>query len=135
MHHLDSLLTCPLGAPLKVTRVADQDPAFLRFIESNNLKPGQPIEVERRDAAADAVTLRGKNGQPIVIGTRAASKLLVEVLGLLAAMLLLFGEQAFAQSAGPPSAGVSFGISDSSFLVEDPFNQTRIQPSIFGSKP
>src|SRR4051812_20817992 len=55
MHHLDNLLTCPIGAPLRVTRIADQDPAFLRFIESNNLKPGQAIEVESRDAAADAV--------------------------------------------------------------------------------
>src|SRR5438445_10488190 len=30
---LDSMLTCPIGEPLKVTRIADQDPAFLRFIE------------------------------------------------------------------------------------------------------
>jgi DtxR family Mn-dependent transcriptional regulator len=77
-HELDSLLTSPIGTPLKVTRVANQDPAFLRFIESNNLKPGQPIEVERRDAAADAVHLRGKDDRTITIGTRAASKLLVE---------------------------------------------------------
>src|SRR3954467_3116550 len=28
--HLDSLLTCPVGMPLRVTRIADQDPAFLR---------------------------------------------------------------------------------------------------------
>src|SRR5688572_15335500 len=53
--HLDSLLTCPLDKPLRVTRVTDQDPAFLRFIESNGLKPGQAIEVESRDAAADSV--------------------------------------------------------------------------------
>lgn len=77
--HLDSLLTCPVGTPLKVTRIADQDPAFLRFIESNGLKPGQPIEVEARDTAADSVRLRGRNRGPITIGTRAASKLLVEV--------------------------------------------------------
>src|SRR5215475_1118634 len=31
--HLDSLLTCPLGTALKVTRITDQDPVFLRFIE------------------------------------------------------------------------------------------------------
>ena len=74
---LDSLLTCPLGAPLKVTRIADQDPAFLRFIEENNLKPGEPLEVEAREPAADAVRLRGKN-RSLTIGTRAASKLLVE---------------------------------------------------------
>ena len=78
-HHLDSLLTCPLGTPLTVTRIADQDPAFLRFIESNGLKPGQAIEVETRDTAADSVRLRGRNRPPITIGARAASKLLVEV--------------------------------------------------------
>jgi DtxR family Mn-dependent transcriptional regulator len=75
---LDSLLTCPVGKPLKVTRVADQDPAFLRFIESNDLKPGQPVEVETRDAAADSVLLRGRTGR-LTIGARAASKLLVEI--------------------------------------------------------
>src|SRR3954464_8974913 len=51
---LDSLLTCPVHTPLRVTRIADQNPAFLRFIERNNLKPGELIEVEARDAAADA---------------------------------------------------------------------------------
>jgi DtxR family Mn-dependent transcriptional regulator len=77
-HELETLLTCPVGERLIVTRVADQDPVFLRFIETNELKPGQPIEVEMRDLAADAVRLRGKNGRTITIGTRAASKLLVE---------------------------------------------------------
>jgi DtxR family transcriptional regulator, Mn-dependent transcriptional regulator len=76
---LDNLLTCPVGTPLKVTRVADQDPAFLRFIENNDLKPGQPVEVETRDPAADSVLLRGKDKRLITIGARAASKLLVEV--------------------------------------------------------
>jgi hypothetical protein len=62
-----------------VTRVTDQDAAFLRFIESHELKPGQSIEVEARDAVSDSVRLKGKNHQRITIGTRAASKLLVEV--------------------------------------------------------
>ena len=49
-----------------------------RLLERNGLKPGQRIEVEARDTAADAVTVRG-NGRPsLTIGTRAASKLLVE---------------------------------------------------------
>lgn len=78
--HHESLLTCPLATPLRVTRVADQDPAFLRFIESNGLKPGEAIEVESRDGAADAVRLKGPRRQPLTIGARAASKLLVEVL-------------------------------------------------------
>src|SRR5436305_3643720 len=74
-HHSENLLTCPVSIPLKVTRIADQDPAFLRFIEDNNLKPGQPIEVETRDPAADAVTVGGRNRAPLVIGARAAAKL------------------------------------------------------------
>jgi DtxR family Mn-dependent transcriptional regulator len=77
--HLDSLLTCPLGTALKVTRITDQDPAFLRFIESNGLKPGEQVEVESRDDAADAVVLRHQDRQ-ITIGARAGSKLLVEVV-------------------------------------------------------
>ena len=75
----DTLLTCPVRTPLKVTRIADQDPAFLRFIEHHHLKPGQPIEVETRDAAADSVLVRGKDRKTMTIGARAASKLLVEV--------------------------------------------------------
>ena len=76
--HHDSLLTCPIGKPLRVTRVSDQDPAFLRFIESNGLKPGQAIAVESRDAAADSVRLRLAAGSRMTIGARAASKVLVE---------------------------------------------------------
>jgi DtxR family Mn-dependent transcriptional regulator len=77
---LDTLLTCPMGTPLRVTRIADQDPAFLRFIESNNLKPGQLVEVVDRDAAADSVGLKVKGGMPMTIGARAASKLLVDAV-------------------------------------------------------
>ncbi len=76
---LDTLLTCPLNTPVTVTRVTDQDAAFLRFIESHALKPGQSIEVEARDEVSDSVRLKATNEERITIGTRAASKLLVEV--------------------------------------------------------
>lgn len=76
---LDSLLTCPLHTPVTVARVTDQDAAFLRFIESHNLKPGQTIEVEDRDEVSDSVRLKGTNDQRMTIGTRAASKLLVSL--------------------------------------------------------
>jgi DtxR family Mn-dependent transcriptional regulator len=75
-----TLLTCPLRTQVKVTRVLDQDKAFLRFIERHDLKPGQSIEVETRDAAADSVCLRGRNDERLTIGTGAASKLLVQVM-------------------------------------------------------
>src|SRR5688572_2166049 len=77
--NFESLLTCPVNTPLRVTRVADQDPAFLRFIERSGLKPGEAIEVESRDQAADSVRLISRDNRPITIGARAASKLLVEV--------------------------------------------------------
>ena len=78
----DSLLSCPVITPLRVARITDQDPVFLRFIESSGLKPGEAIEVEGRDGAADAVRLRvGTARTPLTIGTGAASKLLVEVVG------------------------------------------------------
>src|SRR4051812_47592424 len=76
--HFDNLLTCPIGQILKVTRITEQDPAFLRFIERNHLKPGERVEVEARDTAADAVRLLGANREPLTIGAGAASKLLVE---------------------------------------------------------
>jgi len=79
--HFDTLLTCPLHTAVTVRRVIDQDRAFLQFIEGTNLKPGQSIEVDARDAAADSVSVRVHGpGEPrITIGTRAASKLLVDV--------------------------------------------------------
>jgi DtxR family Mn-dependent transcriptional regulator len=73
-----NLLTCPLNTRVTITRVIDQDKSFLRFIESHHLKPGESIEVEDRDAASDSVRVRGKDDQRITIGTRAASKLLVQ---------------------------------------------------------
>jgi DtxR family Mn-dependent transcriptional regulator len=74
---LESLLTCPLNTPVTVARVTDQDAAFLRFIESHHLKPGQTILVEERDEVSDSVRLKRKNDERMTIGARAASKLLV----------------------------------------------------------
>ncbi len=76
---LDTLLSCPLNTPVTVTRVTDQDAAFLRFIEGNSLKPGQSIEVEARDEVSDSVRLKLPSSQRLTIGMRAASKLLVEI--------------------------------------------------------
>jgi DtxR family Mn-dependent transcriptional regulator len=54
----ETLLTCALHAPMQVSRVSDQDSDFLRFAERHDLRPGQIVEVEERDAAADSVRLR-----------------------------------------------------------------------------
>jgi DtxR family Mn-dependent transcriptional regulator len=74
MDYVD-LLSAPLHASMVVTRVIDQDPEFLRFVEHQRLMPGQPVVVEHRDSASDSVRLLVA-GQPITIGSRAASKVL-----------------------------------------------------------
>jgi DtxR family Mn-dependent transcriptional regulator len=76
-----SLLTCPIGRPMVVKRVTDQDAAFLRFIEERNLKPGSRIVVESRDEVSDAVSVRAPEHGQLTLGTRAASKLLVQAAG------------------------------------------------------
>jgi DtxR family Mn-dependent transcriptional regulator len=76
---MQSLLTCPLNTPVTVTRVIDQDKEFLQFIEQHRLKPGEAITVQDRDAVADRVRIHGRDDLDITIGTRAASKLLVQL--------------------------------------------------------
>jgi DtxR family Mn-dependent transcriptional regulator len=120
-----TLLTCPLRTPVTITRVIDQDRSFLRFVEHHHLKPGEAIEVEDRDAVADSVRVRGKGDRQITIGTRAASKVLVQAASIVALVFALAGS-AFAQA--PP-----FEILDNSFLVEEAFNQERgVFQNIFG---
>lgn len=71
------LLTAPIGVPLVVTRVLDQDPDFLRFAEQNQLAPGCEVTVESREPSSDAVLLRAQSGASVSIGARAAEKVLV----------------------------------------------------------
>jgi len=113
--NVQSLMTCPLNTRVTVTRVVDQDRLFLRFIESHHLKPGESIEVEARDTASDSVRVKGKDDQRITIGTRAASKLLVQIGG--AILLMLAGAEGASAQPRP------FEIADNSFLVEEAFNQ------------
>jgi DtxR family Mn-dependent transcriptional regulator len=132
---LQTLLTCPLNTPVTVTRVVDQDAEFLRFIESHDLKPGQAVEVESRSAMADSVSLRGKDDRRTTIGTRAASKLLVDIASVLLLACAVLTGVARAQTAEPPAAAPPsrFGTSDNSFYVEEAFNQEPgIVQNIFG---
>jgi DtxR family Mn-dependent transcriptional regulator len=123
----DTLLTCPLRQRVTVQRVSDQDSEFLRFVERHDLKPGQIVQVEDRDAAADSVRLRGRNDREFTIGARAASKVLVEIASILI-LLAMLAVPALAQAPLPTRAAEPFEITDNSFLVEEAFNQ---EPGIF----
>ncbi len=74
-----SLLEAPISAPHVVTRIVDQEPEFLRFVEDRDLMPGHIVVVQSRDGVADAVRLRSQDGRETTVGTRAASKVLVRL--------------------------------------------------------
>lgn len=71
-----NLTTCPVGASLEIVRVLDQDPDFLRLVESRGLSPGETVTVARRDTAADSVELEGER-KSLSLGFRAAAKIFV----------------------------------------------------------
>lgn len=71
------LLSCPTGTAMRVTRIIDQDPQFLHFVEASALKPGAHVIVDARDDVADRVSLRYIDGRVTTVGTRAAAKILV----------------------------------------------------------
>lgn len=73
----DTLLTCPLNRSVVVTRVLDQNRAFLKFVETNQLKPGETVRVTLRDESADSVIVTGNGNRQLTLGTRAAGKLQV----------------------------------------------------------
>ena len=71
------LLTASEGVSLQVTRIVDQEPAFLRFIEQHDLMPGRTVVVVARDPEADSVRLQSQDGRMLTVGARAATKVLV----------------------------------------------------------
>lgn len=74
---LHSLNDCPAGAPLRVARILDQDPAFLQFVEQQGLTPGADVTVTTRHPSADAVTLERPDRPTVTLGASAAAKVLV----------------------------------------------------------
>ena len=66
------------GAPLTVVRVADQSPAFLKFIERQGMMPGTQVVVVSRDAAAEAIRVRASGKRIASLGIAAAAKVFVE---------------------------------------------------------
>ncbi len=76
-HELPDLLSCEIGVPLEVARVADQSEEFLRLVERGHLTPGSALEVTARDAAAASVEMKVAGDRTFQLGYRAAAKILV----------------------------------------------------------
>ena len=72
-----TLLDCPEGTTLRVTRILDQSSQFLRLLETHSLVPGSLVEVASRDEAAETVSIRAP-GRPLFgLGFGPATKVLV----------------------------------------------------------
>ena len=72
------LIECQTGEKVQITRVVDQDQAFLQFVDRHGLRPGTDVLIERIDEAGDAIVIKRGRNSSITMGSVAARKLLVE---------------------------------------------------------
>jgi len=63
-----SLAECAAGERVVIARVDNQDAAFLRFATRSRLTPGRELTIEAVDEAADTVTVRPAEGDPVALG-------------------------------------------------------------------
>lgn len=72
-----TVANCPLNERLQVTRVLDQAPPFLRFLDGHGLVPGAAVTVVERQDAADAARVEVEDRSTVSLGTAAAAKVQV----------------------------------------------------------
>jgi DtxR family Mn-dependent transcriptional regulator len=75
---LISLTNCRAGATVRITRILDQDEAFLQYIDKQMLRPGTKVVVQSHNPAGDIISLQPAGRDVLTIGTNAAEKILVE---------------------------------------------------------
>ncbi len=73
-----SLADCPVGTPLRVSRILNQDLDFLRFVERLGLMPGAAVTVQSRERVSDAVVVSSPEATSVSMGSGAAAKILVQ---------------------------------------------------------
>jgi DtxR family transcriptional regulator, Mn-dependent transcriptional regulator len=75
---LRPLASCADGSHVRVERIQNQDPAYLRLIDELGLLPGSEHVLQKVDTVAGTITLKARQGRPsIVLGTPAAVHILV----------------------------------------------------------
>ncbi|NKB23104.1 MAG: metal-dependent transcriptional regulator [Kiritimatiellae bacterium] len=77
----ENLSDCRLHQKVKISRIVDQDPTFLQFLEREGLTPNVKLTLQSRDDYADATTLiTHATSNTITLGLSTAKKILVEPL-------------------------------------------------------
>lgn len=75
----DTLVDCPLGTPMRVARVLDQETPFLQFVNQCGLTPGTLLVVEDRNPQADSVRVQPTDHPAVTLSTAAAAKFEVTI--------------------------------------------------------
>lgn len=75
---LVALSDLPPGRKAVVGRIADQEEAFLQFIDQHDLRPGRRLAVVGVDVHAGVLRVRLDSEREIALGTTAAAKIEVE---------------------------------------------------------
>lgn len=68
---------CAAGQDLRVARLSDQDPEFLRYATEHGLTPGTAVRVLAHDPIGDALTICTPTDPRLTLGGTAAGKVLV----------------------------------------------------------
>lgn len=68
---------CDAGTSVRIARINDQDPAFLKYADDNGLRPGTSATVLTSDAVSGAITVRTQDNHTVALGTRTADVILV----------------------------------------------------------
>jgi DtxR family Mn-dependent transcriptional regulator len=76
------LSACEGGALVRVVRVYDQDPEFLKYVSFTGLRPGVQVRVVARDEPGQALSVQPAGGETLTLGLAAAEKLAVEMVAL-----------------------------------------------------
>jgi DtxR family Mn-dependent transcriptional regulator len=74
------LAEAPLGKRLRVVRILDQDPAFLRFCEGRGLTPDSVIRLVDDGAVSGALSFAIEGKDSCALGSAAARSILIEIL-------------------------------------------------------
>lgn len=71
---------CEAGQRIRVSRVSDQDAAFLQFLDRVGLRPGAEAVVEAVDQDAQTLAISAPDRPTVNLSSSAAAKVMVETL-------------------------------------------------------
>ncbi|MFT5122346.1 MAG: DtxR family Mn-dependent transcriptional regulator [Kiritimatiellia bacterium] len=78
VRHLTRLNEIAPDEAVRISRIVNQEPEFLRFIERSGLTPGSEITIDTLDDLAGSLTLTRKDGESLNLGLKAAASILVD---------------------------------------------------------